>query len=62
MLKFEYLGFFMIFNEFDEKLVFEWFFFYIKEVWLIVIVMYNGDFFDWFYVEVWVSINGIDMY
>lgn len=58
----EYPGPFMIFNEPDEKSVIERFFLHIKEARPTVIATYNGDFFDWPYVETRASINGIDMY
>lgn len=58
----EYQGPFMIFNEPDEKSVIERFFLHIKEARPSVIATYNGDFFDWPFVEARASINGIDMY
>ncbi|KAK8101026.1 DNA polymerase epsilon subunit 1 [Apiospora kogelbergensis] len=58
----EYAGPFMIFNEPDEKAVIERFFLHIKEARPSVIATYNGDFFDWPFVETRASINGIDMY
>ncbi|KAK5661819.1 hypothetical protein OQA88_9921 [Cercophora sp. LCS_1] len=58
----EYPGPFMIFNEPDEKSVLERFFLHIKEARPTVIATYNGDFFDWPYVDARASINGIDMY
>ncbi|KAJ9148528.1 DNA polymerase epsilon catalytic subunit [Pleurostoma richardsiae] len=58
----EYPGPFMIFNEPDEKAVIERFFLHIKEARPTVIATYNGDFFDWPYVETRASVNGIDMY
>jgi len=58
----EYSGPFMIFNEVDEKALLERFFLHIKEARPTVIATYNGDFFDWPYVETRASINGIDMY
>ncbi|KAK7935871.1 dna polymerase epsilon protein [Apiospora marii] len=58
----EYPGPFMIFNEPDEKAVIERFFLHIKEARPSVIATYNGDFFDWPFVETRASINGIDMY
>ena len=60
--KSEYEGPFMIFNEPDEKAVLERFFEHIKESRPTVIVTYNGDFFDWPFVEARASICGIDMY
>jgi len=58
----EYEGPFMIFNEPDEKAVLERFFEHIKEAKPTVIVTYNGDFFDWPFVEARASVLGIDMY
>ncbi|KAK4641731.1 DNA polymerase epsilon catalytic subunit [Podospora bellae-mahoneyi] len=58
----EYPGPFMIFNEPDEKSVLERFFLHIKEARPTVIATYNGDFFDWPFVETRASINGIDLY
>ncbi|KAF2838494.1 DUF1744-domain-containing protein [Patellaria atrata CBS 101060] len=58
----EYEGQFMVFNEPDEKAVIERFFDHIKEARPTVMVTYNGDFFDWPFVEARASVNGIDMY
>ncbi|GAO17735.1 hypothetical protein UVI_02033370 [Ustilaginoidea virens] len=58
----EYPGPFMIFNEPDEKALIERFFLHIKEARPTVIATYNGDFFDWPFVEARASVNGIDMY
>ncbi|ORY68251.1 DNA polymerase family B [Pseudomassariella vexata] len=58
----EYEGRFMIFNEPDEKGVIERFFEHIKMARPTVIATYNGDFFDWPFVEARASVNGIDMY
>ncbi|KAI1074006.1 DUF1744-domain-containing protein [Whalleya microplaca] len=58
----EYPGSFMIFNEPNEKAVIERFFSHVKEARPTVIATYNGDFFDWPFVEARASINGIDMY
>ncbi len=58
----EYPGPFMIFNEPDEKSLLERFFLHVKEARPTVIATYNGDFFDWPYVEARASFNGIDMY
>lgn len=52
----------MIFNEPDEKAVLERFFEHVKEAKPTVIVTYNGDFFDWPFVEARASFLGIDMY
>ncbi|BCS03390.1 DNA polymerase epsilon catalytic subunit POL2 [Aspergillus luchuensis] len=58
----EYSGPFMIFNEPDERGVLERFFEHIKEAKPTVIATYNGDFFDWPFVEARASVLGIDMY
>ncbi|KAI9860198.1 MAG: DNA polymerase epsilon catalytic subunit [Trichoglossum hirsutum] len=58
----EYEGPFMIFNEPDEKALLERFFLHIKEAKPTVIATYNGDFFDWPFVEARASVLGIDMY
>lgn len=58
----EYDGPFVIFNEPDEKAVLERFFEHIKLAKPTVIVTYNGDFFDWPFVEARASVQGIDMY
>ncbi|KAI9844901.1 MAG: DNA polymerase epsilon catalytic subunit [Sclerophora amabilis] len=58
----EYDGPFIIFNEPDEKAVLERFFQHIKEAKPTVIATYNGDFFDWPFVEARASMLGIDMY
>jgi DNA polymerase epsilon subunit 1 len=58
----EYEGVFMVFNEPDEKAVIERFFEHIKEARPTVMVTYNGDFFDWPFVEARASVLGIDMY
>ncbi|PKS07166.1 hypothetical protein jhhlp_005766, partial [Lomentospora prolificans] len=60
--KAEYPGSFAIFNEPNERAVIERFFAHIKEVRPTVIATYNGDFFDWPFVEARASVNGIDMY
>ncbi|EON66964.1 DNA polymerase epsilon catalytic subunit A [Coniosporium apollinis CBS 100218] len=58
----EYEGPFMVFNEPDEKTLLERFFEHIKEARPTVMVTYNGDFFDWPFVEARASVLGIDMY
>ncbi|KAI9680844.1 MAG: DNA polymerase epsilon catalytic subunit [Caeruleum heppii] len=58
----EFDGPFLIFNEPDEKAVLERFFTHIKEAKPTVIATYNGDFFDWPFVEARASVLGIDMY
>ncbi|KAK9447075.1 uncharacterized protein V1518DRAFT_422137 [Limtongia smithiae] len=58
----EYEGVFTIFNETDEKAVIQRFFEHIKDTKPTVIVTYNGDFFDWPFVEGRAKYHGIDMY
>ncbi|KIX02214.1 DNA polymerase epsilon catalytic subunit A [Rhinocladiella mackenziei CBS 650.93] len=58
----EYEGPFLIFNEPNERAVIERFFSHIKEARPTVIATYNGDFFDWPFVEARASVQGIDMY
>ena len=58
----EFQGEFMIFNEPDERAVLERFFSCIKEAKPTVMVTYNGDFFDWPFVEARASTLGMDMY
>lgn len=58
----EYPGNFMIFNEPDEKALLERFFDVIKTAKPTVMVTYNGDFFDWPFVEARSAFLGIDMY
>ncbi|KAK4556442.1 DNA polymerase epsilon catalytic subunit [Recurvomyces mirabilis] len=58
----EFDGPFLIFNESNEEAVIERFFACIKEATPTIIVTYNGDFFDWPFVEARASVHGIDMY
>ena len=58
----EYDGPFLVFNEPDEKHVIERFFLHIKEARPTVIATYNGDFFDWPFIEARASVLGIDLY
>lgn len=58
----EFEGPFVIFNERNEEAVIERFFACIKEVRPTIMVTYNGDFFDWPFVEARASVHGIDMY
>ena len=60
--KAEYEGPFMTFNEKDERATLERFFSTIKESKPTVIATYNGDFFDWPFIEARASVLGIDMY
>ncbi|KAI5310685.1 DNA polymerase epsilon catalytic subunit, partial [Ascosphaera atra] len=58
----EYEGPFSIFNEPDEKALLERFFEHVQDAKPTVIATYNGDFFDWSFVEARASVHGIDMY
>lgn len=58
----EYPGHFIIFNEADEKALLLRFFEHIQEEKPTVIATFNGDFFDWPFVEARASYHGIDMY
>ncbi|KAK9460210.1 uncharacterized protein V1516DRAFT_679244 [Lipomyces oligophaga] len=55
-------GIFTIFNEKDEKALIERFFEHVQGAKPTVIVTYNGDFFDWPFVEGRARVHGIDMY
>jgi DNA polymerase epsilon subunit 1 len=58
----EYPGHFTIFNEPDEKSLLKRFFEHIIEVQPQVIVSYNGDYFDWPFVDTRATQNGMSMY
>ncbi|KAK5173171.1 DNA polymerase epsilon catalytic subunit [Saxophila tyrrhenica] len=58
----EFEGPFLIFNEPNEEALIERFFACIKEARPTIISTYNGDFFDWPFVEARASVHGIDMY
>lgn len=58
----EYDGPFLVFNELNEKATLDRFLTHIKEARPTVIATYNGDFFDWPFVEARASILGIDLY
>ncbi|SCU95828.1 LAFA_0G02542g1_1 [Lachancea sp. 'fantastica'] len=58
----EYPGYFTIFNEADELALLERFFEHIRDVRPTVISTFNGDFFDWPFVETRAKINGLDMF
>ncbi|MBE3044832.1 ribonuclease H-like domain-containing protein, partial [Candidatus Bathyarchaeota archaeon] len=58
----EYPGSFKIINEPNERALIERFFTHVKEVRPTVMATYNGDFFDWPFIETRASVNGIDMY
>lgn len=58
----EYPGVFTIFNELDEKALLQRFFEHIQDAKPTVIATFNGDFFDWPFVEKRAAVHGIDMY
>lgn len=57
----EFEGFFIVFNEPDEMSVIQKFFDHILEVKPHIIVSYNGDFFDWPFVETRAAVYDMDM-
>ncbi|KAK9501199.1 hypothetical protein O3M35_002270 [Rhynocoris fuscipes] len=57
----EFEGFFTLFNEPDEASLINRFFDHIMEVRPHLFVTYNGDFFDWPFVEARAAIHGVDM-
>ena len=58
----EFHGPFVVFNEPNERSTIERFLSHVKAAKPTVIASYNGDFFDWPFVEARASILGIDMY
>ncbi|KAG0248938.1 DNA polymerase epsilon catalytic subunit [Mortierella polycephala] len=58
----EYEGLFIIFNEPTEEDCLRRFFQHVQEVKPTVFVTYNGDFFDWPFLEARSKIHGIDMF
>lgn len=58
----EYPGEFTIFNEIDEKALLERFFDHVRECKPTVIATFNGDFFDWPFVEARAAYHGLDMF
>ncbi|KAF2862170.1 DNA polymeras-like protein epsilon [Piedraia hortae CBS 480.64] len=58
----EFEGPFVVFNEPNEEGVITKFFECIKEAKPTIMVTYNGDFFDWPFVEARACVHGIDMY
>jgi DNA polymerase epsilon subunit 1 len=58
----EYPGPFVIFNENSEKELLALFFSHVKKARPSIFVTYNGDFFDWPYVEARAGLHGMDMY
>ena len=57
----EFEGPFIVFNESDEKATISKFFDHVKELKPHVIVTYNGDFFDWPFVDNRAKKHGLDM-
>ncbi|KAL8598378.1 hypothetical protein ACOMHN_032655 [Nucella lapillus] len=57
----EFEGPFIVFNEPDEAALIHKFFEHIQEVKPHIFVTYNGDFFDWPFVETRAAIHGLDM-
>ncbi|CEP06775.1 hypothetical protein [Parasitella parasitica] len=58
----EFEGPFIIFNEDDEEALLRRFFEHIQQTKPAIFVTYNGDFFDWPFVEGRAKAHGIDMY
>nr|XP_033811806.1 DNA polymerase epsilon catalytic subunit A [Geotrypetes seraphini] len=58
----EYEGPFCIFNEPDEAHLIQRWFEHVQETKPNIIVTYNGDFFDWPFVETRASVHGMNMY
>lgn len=57
----EFEGFFTVWNEPNEKAVLNKFFNHINEVKPHIFVTYNGDFFDWPFVETRATVHNINM-
>uniref|UniRef100_A0A8D8VQ89 DNA polymerase epsilon catalytic subunit n=3 Tax=Cacopsylla melanoneura TaxID=428564 RepID=A0A8D8VQ89_9HEMI len=57
----EFEGYFTIFNEVDEKALLRRFFDHVLDVRPHIFVTYNGDFFDWPFVETRAGMHGLDM-
>ena len=57
----EFEGPFIVFNEEDEKATIQRFFDHILDVRPHIFVTYNGDFFDWPFVEARALVHGMDM-
>ncbi|CAO3595323.1 unnamed protein product [Absidia cylindrospora] len=58
----EFEGPFTIFNEADEYALLRRFFEHIQEAKPTIFVTYNGDFFDWPFIEARANVHGMDMY
>lgn len=62
ILKFyKFVGLFTIFNEPDEAALINRFFEHIMDICPHIIVTYNGDFFDWPFVETRAAIHDLNM-
>ncbi|KAJ3615579.1 hypothetical protein Zmor_016309 [Zophobas morio] len=57
----EYEGPFTVFNEPNEKATLEKFIAHIQEIKPCIIVTFNGDYFDWPFVDKRANVNGIDI-
>ncbi|XP_015586460.1 DNA polymerase epsilon catalytic subunit A [Cephus cinctus] len=57
----EFEGFFTVFNEPNEKATIQKFFDHINDVRPHIFVTYNGDFFDWPFVETRAAVHNMDM-
>ncbi|KAH3682890.1 hypothetical protein WICPIJ_006146 [Wickerhamomyces pijperi] len=60
--KAEYPGLFTIFNEDDEKALIERFFEHIHDAKPTIVATFNGDFFDWPFLEARAAAHDIDMF
>lgn len=58
----EYPGLFTVFNEPDEKATLQKFFEHIREVKPHIIATFNGDFFDWPFVEARAAVHDLNMF
>ncbi|CCH58351.1 hypothetical protein TBLA_0A05580 [Henningerozyma blattae CBS 6284] len=58
----EYQGNFTIFNEDDELALLQRFFEHIRDVRPTVIATFNGDFFDWPFIDTRAKFHGLDMF
>lgn len=57
----EFEGFFIVYNEPNEEALLNRFFSHINQVNPHIFVTYNGDFFDWPFVETRAAIHGLNM-
>ena len=58
----EFEGFFTVFNEPNELALLRKFFAHIQQTRPTIFVTYNGDFFDWPFIEARAGLHGIDMF